>query len=304
MGFFHKHSSSTDEKHPDGPPDAPPLGPPPPAYPPDIDSKPPLSSQQTYDQPLQQQQYHPAPAAQAGFGTGSSSSSQPSTYAALLLSRSDRIRIIGFPGTIVQALDMAIKRSWAPGVQQQKAYDQASWEWKLAGNPWWGQGKEAVPSRRLLAHVLHALLENGWHLSLSTDLSKKSMDKDTLIFKSGPAVQRFIFPVSFNESDKIRLIDPPHDRVKQAFDAAIRGAWPLGVQEAREKEHGAYQMKLKGNPWWTSSGDQINYSRMLACSILSAMESQGFELLGSVDMSMAGGENQSELDTWFFVSKC
>lgn len=66
------------------------------------------------------------------------------------------------------------------------------------------------------------------------------------------------------------------------------------MQEAREKEHGAYQMKLKGNPWWTSSGDQINYSRMLACSILSAMESQGFELLGSVDMSMAGGENQSE----------
>lgn len=86
----------------------------------------------------------------------------------------------------------------------------------------YGQGSEAVPSRRLIAHVLHALLENGWHLAVSTDLSKKGYDKDTLIFKSGPSLQRFIFPVSFNQSDKIRLIDPPHEGIKAAFDAAIR----------------------------------------------------------------------------------
>lgn len=55
-------------------------------------------------------------------------------------------------------------------------------------------------------------------------------------------------------------------------------------------------MKLRGNPWWTSSGDQINQSRMLACALLSAMDLQGFELLGSVDMSMGAGENQSECE--------
>lgn len=82
--------------------------------------------------PTPAQSYSSAP--QAGF-SGSSSQAPGSTYAALLLSRSDRIRIINFPGSIVQPLDAAIKRVWAPGVQQQGAYDQASWEWKLSGRP-------------------------------------------------------------------------------------------------------------------------------------------------------------------------
>ena len=59
-------------------------------------------------------------------------------------------------------------------------------------------------------------------MTLSTDLCQKSTGKDTLIFKSVPPVQRTIFPISFNDSDKIRLIDSPHDGVKQAFDTAIR----------------------------------------------------------------------------------
>lgn len=69
-------------------------------------------------------------------------------------------------------------------------------------------------------------MENGWYLTVSTDLSKKGFDKDTLIFKSGPPAQRYVFPISFNESDKIRLIDPPHEGVKGAFDAAIRVSIP------------------------------------------------------------------------------
>lgn len=42
------------------------------------------------------------------------------------------------------------------------------------------------------------------------------------MFKRGEAKQRFIFSVSFNETDKVRIIDPPHDGVKQAFEAAVR----------------------------------------------------------------------------------
>ncbi|KAI9639663.1 uncharacterized protein MKK02DRAFT_39985 [Dioszegia hungarica] len=292
-----RSSSSTDEKDPDGPSDAPPPGLPPPAYPAYPHDKPPSSSQETDHLTFQ-----PQPAApQAGFGTRSPS--QRSVYAALLLCSWDKIRIVGFPSSIIAPVDAAIKRSWSRGVQQQKAYDQVSWEWKLCGKPWFGQGSEAVPSRQLIACVLHALLENGWRLTLSTDLCQKSTGKDTLIFKSVPPVQRTIFPISFNDSDKIRLIDSPHDGVKQAFDTAIRGAWPLGIQDAKDKEDGAYQIKLKGNPWWTFSGEQMNHSRLLACSLLSAMEAQGFELLGSVDMSTARAEERSELDTWVFISK-
>lgn len=80
---------------------------------------------------------------------------------------------------------------------------------------------EAVPARRLVAHILHALSNIGWHLAFATDMSKKGWDKDTLFFKPGPPQQRYFFPVSFNESDKIRLIDSPTQQVTTAFQAAV-----------------------------------------------------------------------------------
>lgn len=33
-----------------------------------------------------------------------------------------------------------------------------------------GEGVRAVPSKRLMCHLLHTLGLNGWHLAVSTDL--------------------------------------------------------------------------------------------------------------------------------------
>jgi hypothetical protein len=73
----------------------------------------------------------------------------------------------------------------------------------------YGQGSEAIPARRLIVHILHALAAVGWHIYMSVDLSKKTLDKDSLFFKSGPPLQRYFFSISFNESDKVRIIDSP-----------------------------------------------------------------------------------------------
>lgn len=88
-----------------------------------------------------------------------------------------------------------------------------------------------MPSRRLLAHILHALAGLGWHLTFSCDLSKKVSDKDTLFFRPGPPRQRYFFPVSFNETDKIRLIDSPSPQVTTAFQAAVSVSIALCVQD-------------------------------------------------------------------------
>ena len=52
-------------------------------------------------------------------------------------------------------------------------------------------------------------------------------------------------------------------------------------------------MKLKGTPWWSSDGATVIHARMLACTLLSAMEASGFELVGSVDMSMGQGGDEN-----------
>lgn len=85
----------------------------------------------------------------------------------------------------------------------------------------YGSGAEAIWARRLILHIIHALAASGWHVLVSADLTKKSYDKDSIIFKSGPPIQRNMFCVSFNESDKIRIIDSPHDQILEAFKTVV-----------------------------------------------------------------------------------
>lgn len=73
-------------------------------------------------------------------------------------------------------------------------------------------------------------------------------------------------------------------------------SWPLGIQDVKEKEPQCLQMKLRGRPWFTSDGAEVNYSRLLSCSILSAMDANGFELVGSIDMSAYNSTNDSKGD--------
>ena len=171
------------------------------------------------------------------------STPKTSTFACILLSRSDRLRLVDFPQDVIPAVHQAVTRVWAPGVQGQGPYE-GGWEWKLSGRPCkycacplfgtlgcvltkdilegGGQGFEAIPARRLIVHVLHALASVGWFFYCSADLSKKGWDKDTLFFRPGPPVQRYFFAISFNESDKIRLIDSPNPMVSDAFVGAVR----------------------------------------------------------------------------------
>ena len=56
-------------------------------------------------------------------------------FASLLLSRSDRIRLIGFPQDVNPVVNDAIQQVWLAGVQAQGPSSLAGWEWKLSGRP-------------------------------------------------------------------------------------------------------------------------------------------------------------------------
>lgn len=53
-------------------------------------------------------------------------------------------------------------------------------------------------------------------------------------------------------------------------------------------------MKLRGTPWWTSDGAEVNQARLLGCNVLSALDAQGFELVASVDMSIGVGKEHRD----------
>jgi hypothetical protein len=90
--------------------------------------------------------------------------------------------------------------------------------------------------------IISALYHHGWYLLASTDVSKKQGDKDSLIFQLGvPPPATSFFAVSFNESDKLRLIGAPPDLI-----SAVQQT--LGINEIQREEwiyaQTAYQFKL------------------------------------------------------------
>jgi hypothetical protein len=70
-------------------------------------------------------------------------------HAGVTINMSDRLRFIRFPSTIIDVVRQAIITGWRRGINKEKQNIDFH-EFKLNGNPWWGQGEEAISSRILM----------------------------------------------------------------------------------------------------------------------------------------------------------
>ncbi len=87
--------------------------------------------------------------ANTGFTSQSPSSYSVHQHACITLNWTDRLRLIRFPLAIIDVVRQAILVSWRRGLQNEKLCAGA-YEFKLSGNPWVGQGVEAVESRTMM----------------------------------------------------------------------------------------------------------------------------------------------------------
>jgi hypothetical protein len=62
--------------------------------------------------------------------------------------------------------------------------------------------------------------------------------------------------------------------------------YPAGLQDETEKEVGFKQYKLRGMPWLSYDLVQYVNGRSLLCDLLSVLEGVGYELVGSVNMTV------------------
>ncbi|KAF9332198.1 hypothetical protein BG006_004938 [Podila minutissima] len=228
----------------------------------------------------------------------------PPSYASLLpiqsssvrvctiaLTGTDKIRLIGTPGSITAPLRSSILYSWGT-IQRESNYAGAH-EFKLLGAPWNSHGPDSVRSRRLLTAILYTMARAGWNLIHATDVSQKNDDKDTLFFElKTPDPDVEMFTVLFNKSDRIRVLDAPSMMllVKQAIPAQ----WKYGVQ--KEQDYcGAMEVKLQGNPFSTR-GDEFVFSRMMLAQMIANFKGAGFQLYSSLYSGV--GKDENELECW------
>lgn len=108
--------------------------------------------------------------------------------------------------------------------------------------------------------------------------------------------------ISFNEGDKLRLIRPPNDVIN-----IVKGSWGGSIQkESWKLQNVAWEFKLAGCVtaaiiWvfnrtdiqfrmpWSSSGDELIFIRIRLLTMLDSLNSLGWELHSSVDMTAGPG---------------
>lgn len=215
------------------------------------------------------------------------------SFASLVISKSDRIRLISFPRIIVDAVQETIRSSWPRGIQNVREYN-GSHEIKLCGWPWSTNNDESFLATRLIRRILDMLLTHGWVLSLSTDISKRMENKTALMFRhQQPAPNSCEWvAISFNGLDLLHLIDAPPSLVQ----ALVSDLSLVTKSHQPHKQQDVYELKIYGQPWGIFGKDSMQAWKM-ALKLMETLEVHGFRVCASINHK--GGRQSVEADTWY-----
>lgn len=147
-----------------------------------------------------------------------------------------------------------------------------------------------------MTQLLNTLHTHGWIMTLSTDISRKITDKDTLLFRHqvpAPSPCDWM-TVAFSRRDKLRFIDAPA-AIHSTFIALlgsdiIQSYGPHGLP-------GVFDFKLRGVPW-RATGEDTMVARALLLKLLEGLEGDGWTVYASIDQKATVRDDISETDTW------
>ncbi len=216
-----------------------------------------------------------------------------SSFASLVISKLDRIRLVSFPRTIVDTVQETIQSTWQRGIQNVREYN-GSHEFKLRGWPWSTNTDESLLATRLIRRILAVLFTHGWVLSLSTDISQRQENKTALMFRHqhpAPNPCEWV-AISFNSFNLLRLIDAPTSLVQTLvadLSLVTKSHQPHKLQDV-------YELKLYGDPWGTFGKDSMQAWKM-ALKLMETLEVHGFKVCSSINHK--GRSQALEPDTWY-----
>lgn len=150
------------------------------------------------------------------------------------------------------------------------------------------------------------MLQQGWGVLVTTDITKHATEKDTMYFTHGsPEPHVLMAAISFQNTDRIRVIeDTGTTELVQLVRSTIQSSWPHGLVPPTEEEtYGNRRMpgelRLLGNPW-AASGPDAMHARMLLAQLIDALDAVGWSIYTSVGVVTSSGRQESaaDLDTW------
>ncbi|KAF2250654.1 hypothetical protein BU26DRAFT_603220 [Trematosphaeria pertusa] len=236
-----------------------------------------------------------SPPAYAPSAPVPSSSYQP-RLASLSFHMTDRIRLLHFPPEAIDVCRSTILSAWKPPhsgaivIQDERPYG-ASHEFKLRGFPWALGSYQPVESSRLVCALLSTLHGLGWTLILTTDVTRKMRDKDTLVFRRRRMCLWSVTGAWSCFREATGCVPP---EVSQATAAQLGPSW---VQARSVHKSVADELKLHGSPWF-ANGIETMRVRELLLVLLESLEDEGWTVFASIDQKH-GRDDYTETDTWY-----
>ncbi|XP_028410818.1 uncharacterized protein LOC114533488 [Dendronephthya gigantea] len=212
---------------------------------------------------------------------------QPGQFCTISLYRTDSLRVICAPESIVNMIRGVIQNVWSHGRIQEEKDHHGSWEFKISGNPWHSCKEESVMARYLILKILEAMLNQGWHNIAAIDISRRATDKSVLIFQRREPKHCSIMCLSLDDADKFRCINIPTELV-ESFKKLFLSRWSIGIQEEKVTNLSfvsVWQFKLNGCPFNGSLNNDAYHIRSFLCNIVEAFAARSWRVYMAGDVS-------------------
>ncbi|RSH79696.1 uncharacterized protein EHS24_009348 [Apiotrichum porosum] len=221
----------------------------------------------------------------------------PLTFACILLSRQDRVRVLGFPAEYIPPVREAINNAWPKGIQKEAPFE-SGFEWKLSGRP----STRGRPARTVGPSTPPGSPPDPSHvhqgLASRRLVRPDQEDASTTGTRRASSTLRTIW--SARRSTTPCTIGTRASKKKPTRNSGVTSS--SSRVELRKAQHIAVA-DVSGSPWISSSDADIANSRLLVCQLLGAADALGYELVGSVNLGKPADKDYGMLDSLFFASK-
>ncbi|KAJ4113251.1 hypothetical protein NW768_011529 [Fusarium equiseti] len=200
-------------------------------------------------------------------------------FACMSFNLQNRIRLMKFAEEEVLAIRHEIGQVWRPGLKLIRDVGESR-EIQVRRKPWAPSYHGNDDARRLLLAILQKCHETGWILAWTVNATRGLYNKDTLIFrKQWPPPPPCVWIVmSFDSTDKIKIIDSPPDLTRAMLEA-------LGDQVRDKSTPGRFKVHIRGRPWEHSDSKSVERSSLLL-KLIQTLERRGFTIYAAVGDNM------------------
>ncbi|XP_063683440.1 uncharacterized protein LOC134817972 isoform X4 [Bolinopsis microptera] len=181
-----------------------------------------------------------------------------------------------------------------------------SHEFEIKGNPFWCESTEAIQTRFLMIKILENLLEKGFRVQTAINPSSRLINKSLMIFRKGIPTHLQVICISFDENDRIRIMNAPEDFNNCVRSVIMERYGQRGIIKESTFRR-AFDFKIRGQPWSGNNANDGIEARSMLCHLLQKVNMKGWRVVLSTDATSCAvktddrKDHPQDVQSWYLM---